>query len=113
MTRKDTVCIFWTTLVLLQNVTIPGENGPQGRAYSSLRHFHTRGVNAFCRFVNPVLALARSKLSPAALGAERSSGPASIKPISTTLSDPTPMASRRYDSRVEIRGDNYDTPLHT
>src|SRR5438045_9480183 len=96
--------------VALQNVTIPG-NRPQGRGYSSLRQFRMRArVNAFYRFVNPALALAWRELLPPALGADRSSNPVSIESRSTISSDPTARASRRFDSRADIRDDDCYRP---
>lgn len=92
ITRKDTACIFWRTLVLLQNLTIPGETDHSTVATAVSAIFARARVNALCRFVNPVLAFAWRELLPAALGAERWPGPASTKSRSTTLSDPTPMA---------------------
>ena len=71
-----------------------------------------QGVYGFVKSV--VLALlAWRELLPAALGADRPSSPSSTKSRSTILSDPTPTASRRYDNRAEIRGDNCDNPRQT
>src|SRR5438045_7807327 len=96
--------------VVRQNVTIPG-NRPQGRGYSSLRQFRMRArVNAFYRFVNPALALAWPELLPPALGADHSLNPVSIESRSTISSDPTATASRRCDSRAEIRDDDCYRP---
>src|SRR5213594_3317250 len=76
-------------------------------------NFACARVNAFYRFVNPVLALAWRELLPPALGADRSLNPVSIESSSTISSDPTATASRRFDSRAEIRDDNYDSPRQT
>src|SRR5437762_12604932 len=93
--------------VALQNVTIPG-NRPQGRGYSSLRQFRMRArVNAFYRFVTPALALAWPELLPPALGADHSLNPVSMESRATISSDPTATASGRFESRAEVRDDNW------
>jgi hypothetical protein len=75
-----------------------------------MRPISVARVDGFCPFVNSRVALARSKLPPVALGAERSSSRASIESRSTISLDPTATASRRYGSRAEIHGDNCDSP---
>src|SRR5437762_13724759 len=72
-------------------------------------------VKVCMAFVKPVVLalLAWRELLPAALGADRPSSPSSTKSRSTILSDPTPTASRRYDNRAEIRGDNCDNHSQT
>src|SRR2546421_13033986 len=96
--------------VVLQNVTIPGKP-PTGPWLQQSPPISMRArVNAFYPFVNPVLALAWRELLPPALGADRSLNPVSIESRSTISSDPTARASRRFDSRAEIRDDNCDSP---
>ena len=51
-----------------------------------------------------------SKSSPPALDADRSLIRASIESRSAIWSDPIAMASRRFDSRAEIRDDNCGSP---
>src|SRR5438270_6585281 len=96
--------------VVLQNVTIPGKPPTGPWLQQSPANFACARVNAFYRFVNPVLALAWRELLPPALGADRSLNPVSIESRSTISSDPTARASRRFDSRAEIRDDNCDSP---
>src|SRR5205814_2285448 len=86
---------------------------PQGRGYGSLDLSARARVNAFYRFVNPGRAPAWRELLPPALGADRSLNPVSIESKSTISWDPTATASRRFDSRAEIRGDNCDSPRQT
>src|SRR5438876_9521490 len=96
--------------VVVQNVTIPGKTAHGAVATAVSANFACARVNAFYRFVNPLLALAWRELLPPALGADRSLNPVSIESRSTISSDPTARASRRFDSRPEIRDENCDSP---
>src|SRR6266576_4390569 len=95
--------------VVLQNVTIPGKPPTGPWLQQSPPISHARASTPFIDSLNPVLALAWRELLPPALGADRSLNPVSIESRSTISSDPTARASRRFDSRAEIRDDNCDS----
>src|SRR6266498_4753064 len=68
------------------------------------------GLNSSLCVANLAGASGWSKSSSAALDADRSLIRASIESRSAIWSDPIAMASRRFDSRAEIRDDNCGSP---